>query len=103
MTKEQAYSKLIQIAAALVRGDGLPSPILDDHHQKTYSARKVAHMAMERHEWQKEIACEMRKAADALMTPNVKLRGAALLRRPARTPGYVAFSSFSLPKKPKSK
>jgi hypothetical protein len=34
---------------------------------------------------------------------NVELRGGALLRRPARTPGYVIFSSFALPKKPKSK
>lgn len=66
MTRDEARSELIRIAADLVRMQApLPSNP-EDHRQKTYSASVVAR-AMERHKDRlKDLAVRVRRAANAL-------------------------------------
>lgn len=70
--RQEAYSKIIHIAAALVRGDGLPSEFLADHKQKTYSASRVARMSLEHRRWLKEKAVELRKSVEILKIEQVR-------------------------------
>lgn len=66
MTRDEARSELIRIAADLVRMQAPLPANPEDHRQKTYSAGVVAR-AMEKHEDRlKDLAVRVRKAWGAL-------------------------------------
>lgn len=75
----EARSRLIKIAAQLARGDGFPSPFLDDHSFPKMSRAGrlfVADQLGKVDDRHKELAIELRKIADSL-TSNAPLTGAA--------------------------
>ena len=59
-------SALIQVAARLVRGDGLPSDHPDDYHQKTFARSVVVRKAEKSRAWALELGVEVRRLADAV-------------------------------------
>jgi hypothetical protein len=59
-------AELIRIAAVLVQGHYLPSDLVDDYRQKTYSASRVAEMMEKAHEVSKDLGIKIRELVDAL-------------------------------------
>jgi len=67
MTNKQIKSDLIRIAAVLVQGNYIPSDLVDDYPQKTYSAGKVAKMMEQAHEKSRALAIQVRNLADSIV------------------------------------
>jgi hypothetical protein len=61
-------SELMRIAAVLVQCHYLPSDLVDDYLQKTYSAARVARMMEKAHSTSKDLAVDLRNLADRLRT-----------------------------------
>jgi len=61
-----AKNELIRIASVLVQCHYLPSDLVDDYPQKTYSASRVAKMMEKAHSVSKDLAVEIRRIADLL-------------------------------------
>jgi hypothetical protein len=57
-------AELIRIAAVLAQGHYLPSDLVDDYHQKTYSASRVARMMEAAHEASKALGLNIRDLVD---------------------------------------
>jgi hypothetical protein len=66
MREQQA--KLIKLAAELVQGANLPSSLIDDYPQRTYSAGRVAQMMEAPRERLRLIGIALRAIADSLPT-----------------------------------
>lgn len=66
MKKEEAFSKLIKIAADLAGGMNLPSNIAEDYQRHSYSAARVAAMMEKPMQSQKDMAMEIRQCVDAI-------------------------------------
>lgn len=62
----EQQSKLIKLAAEIVNGSKLPSDLVDDYPQKTYSAARVAQMMEPARDRLREIGIELRSIADSL-------------------------------------
>lgn len=72
MNKKQAYGKLLEVGARLVACRDLPSDYAEDYGQKTISIRRVARMMSKAHDAHKDMAYQIRQAADALMSEETK-------------------------------
>ena len=59
-------AELTSIAAALTRGNHLPSDLVDDYPQKTYSASRVAGMVAEPRYFEMRLARRLLNAIDKL-------------------------------------
>jgi hypothetical protein len=57
----RAKSELIRIASVLVQCHYLPSTIVEDYPQKTYTAKRVAEMMEEAHEQSKYLAAQINR------------------------------------------
>ncbi|MFA5323166.1 MAG: hypothetical protein WC373_10890 [Smithella sp.] len=57
-------SELIRIAAVLAQCHYMPSDEVDDYHQKTYSASRVAQMMEEAHSVSRDLAVALRNIAE---------------------------------------
>lgn len=57
---------MLRIAAELATGNFLPSDIIDDYPQKTYSASRVAQMMEQPREQARTMAHNLRQVADLL-------------------------------------
>ncbi len=57
---------LIRVAGELTRCNYLPSPLVDDYSQKTYSAGRVAQMMEKAHERSKDLGVKVRDLADSI-------------------------------------
>lgn len=75
MTKQEAYGKLIKVAAKLLRGEGMGSNFQEDYQQKTYSRRRVAAMMDRALEFHRRWAVDIRDAVDALRDAEKKEAG----------------------------
>lgn len=60
------------IATARFISPALPSDLLDDYPQKTYSASRVAKMMEKAHSVSKDLAVEIRRIADSLLPAKEK-------------------------------
>ncbi len=56
---KESRSRLTRISADLLRGTDLPSGVVEDYPQKTYSAGRVARMMEKAHERLREIAIDL--------------------------------------------
>lgn len=63
---QQVKSELIRIAGVLVQCHYIPSGLVDDYPQKTYSAGRVARMMEKAHEQSKSLAIQVRNLADSI-------------------------------------
>ena len=70
--RREAKSELIRIAAVLAQCRYLPSDLVDDYPQKTYSASRVAKMMEKAHAVSKDLAVEIRRIADSLLPAKEK-------------------------------
>ena len=74
MTKHEAYSRLIKLAAEIAQAKGMISPYWDDH--KWYAStplaerRRLIKLAENADSQCKDWAIRLRDAADAIRTPN---------------------------------
>jgi len=75
-----AISRLITIAAALARGDGLPSDFAEDYGRKTLSASVVAHMMEGVRDAAKERAIAIGNASDQLSAALAALKAQCVER-----------------------
>lgn len=66
MTQRQVKDEIIRIAAVLVQGHFLPSDLVDDYPQKTYTAGRVAKMMGHAHGEAKDLAVQLKQLADRL-------------------------------------
>ena len=66
MSTDEAFSKLLQIAADLARGMNLPSAFAEDYQRHSYSAARVAAMMVKPTESQRNMAVEIRKCVDVI-------------------------------------
>lgn len=66
----KAQRELLRIASVLVQCHYIPSDMVDDYPQKTYSASRVAKMMEKAHENSKSLAVDLRRIADSLTTAN---------------------------------
>lgn len=69
MGNKAAKAELIQIAAELAVCRFIPSDIVDDYPQKTYSAERVANMMEAPRCWAKVTAVKLRELADSIDRP----------------------------------
>ena len=65
MNTKEATSKLIEIAGTLLHSK-LPSDLVDDYPQKTYSAAAVARMMEPAHDQHRLMAIQLRQIVDSL-------------------------------------
>ena len=68
MTNNQIAGKLIHVAAQLVKGNYLPSDLVDDYPCKRYGAATVARMMEKAHDENKRLAYEVGRLA-RMITP----------------------------------
>jgi hypothetical protein len=66
MPLQEIKSELIRIAALLATCYNLPSALVDDYPQKSYSAGRVAGMMGKAHEHSKMMAYQLRQVADKI-------------------------------------
>lgn len=66
MANRKIKGELIRIAAVLVQCHYLPSDLVDDYPQKTYTAGRVAGMMEKAHENSKQLAVDIRRLADSI-------------------------------------
>lgn len=66
MPSREIKSELIRIAALLATCYNLPSDLVDDYPQKSYSASRVAGMMSKAHDHSKMMAYQLRQVADKI-------------------------------------
>jgi len=66
LKRKEIRSELIRIAALLATCYNLPSDLVDDYPQKTYSAARVAGMMAKVHDQAKMMAYQLRQVADSI-------------------------------------
>jgi hypothetical protein len=73
MTRHEAYSSLIKVAAILARGEGLMSPYYEDHQWCSTTPmaerRRIIREAEKVDSLCKDLAMRIKYAADAIRTP----------------------------------
>ena len=66
MDNRQIKSELLRIASVLVQCHYIPSDLVDDYPQKTYSAGRVAQMMEKAHDKSKSLAIQVRNLAESI-------------------------------------
>ena len=68
MTNKELYvvSEPIKIGAELLNAEFLPSDLVDDYPQKTYSASRVARMMEPAHAKLKDLGCKIGQLANVI-------------------------------------
>jgi hypothetical protein len=66
MPRSDIKSELIRVAAVLVQGHYIPSDLVDDYPQKTYTAARVAQMMEKAHDKSRDLAVQVRRLSDAI-------------------------------------